>query len=93
MVINKDQSNAHSVRLAFDSGSGTAQGFSGTVTMVTFGSDQYVWRSDGANSHADPENPPVSAKISGGPGTVFSVPRSSVTVLRGKIGIAQSEKR
>jgi NedA-like, galactose-binding domain len=93
MVINKDQSNAHSVRLAFDSGSGTAHGFSGTVTMVTFGSDQYVWRSDGANSHADPENPPVSTKISGGPGTVFTVPRSSVTVLRGKIGSAQLEKR
>ena len=92
MVINKDQSNAHSVRLAFDSGSGTAPGFSGSVTMVTFGSDQYVWRSDGANSHADPENLPVSTKVSGGPGAVFSVPRSSVTVLRGKIGIAQSEK-
>jgi hypothetical protein len=86
MLINKDQSNAHSVRIGFDTGIGTAQVFSGPVTMITFGNEQYVWHSDGLNSHADPENPPVSSMVSAGPDSTFALPAASVTVLRGKIG-------
>jgi hypothetical protein len=29
--------------------------------MVTFGSEQYVWKPDGAKSYADPDGPPVAA--------------------------------
>ena len=36
------------------------ESFSGPVTLVTFGSEQYVWINDGPNSHADPDNPPVA---------------------------------
>ena len=89
MLVNKDQTNAHSVRIAFDNGTRTTQSFSGAVTTVTFGSEQYVWHSDGANSHADPETAPVSRPVSGSPEATFTLPRASVTVLRGKVGSSQ----
>lgn len=60
--------------------------FSGPVTFVTFGSAQYVWINDGPNSHADPDNPPVATTIKGEPGTGYTLPKASVTVLRGKVG-------
>ena len=85
MLINKDQANSHTVRIVFDDSSGLAQSFSGPVTIITFGSDQYVWHSDGLNSHADPENPPVTSTVSGGRQTTFTLPRASVTILRGNI--------
>ena len=84
MLINKDQSNSHTVHVVFDTGT-TAQVFSGPVTMITFGSDQYVWHSDGPNSHPDPENPPATNPVPGGPQATFTLPKASVTVLRGKI--------
>jgi hypothetical protein len=86
LVINKDQSNAHSVRIAFDGGHGPPQSFSGVVTLISFGSEQYVWHSEGPNSHADPEKAPVSSTVSSNAGTTFTLPRASITVLRGKIG-------
>jgi len=41
------------------------RGFTGPVTMVTFGSEQYVWKPDGAKSYADPDGPPVARVIQG----------------------------
>jgi len=84
MLINKDQSNSHIVHVVFDTGI-TAQVFSGPITMISFGSDQYVWHSDGPNSHPDPENPPATSTVAGGPQATFTLPQASVTVLRGKI--------
>jgi F5/8 type C domain len=85
LLINKDQSNSHTVRIAFDGGTGPAESFSGSITMITFGSDQYVWHSDGPNSHPDPENPPLTSTVNAGPQTIFTLPKASITVLRGKI--------
>jgi hypothetical protein len=59
--------------------------FSGPVTQVSFGSEQYVWKDDGANSYADPDGPPVGATLAGGPKTLFTLPKASVTVLRGRV--------
>ena len=53
--------------------------------MVTFGSEQYVWKNDGENSHADPDGPPFAATVAGGPAATFTLPKASVTVLRGPI--------
>ena len=86
LLINKDQSNAHTVEVQFEREGGKTQVFSGPVTMISFGSEQYMWHSVGATSHADPENPPVSHMLSGGPEGRFTLPRASVTVLRGKPG-------
>jgi F5/8 type C domain len=84
MVINKDQSNAHKVRVIFDDGSGTAKSFAGRVTVATFGSDQYVWHSLGAKSHPDPNDPPVTTAMQGGTQVWFTLPKASVTILRGQ---------
>ncbi len=85
MVINKDPSNSHLVHLVFDQSTGTPKTFSGPVTMVTFGSTQYAWHSEGPNSHADPNVPPVTTTVQGGAGASFTLPRSSLNVLRGTV--------
>jgi hypothetical protein len=84
MLVNRDETHPHSVRVVFnDAGKDTS--FNGPVRDVTFGSEQYVWINDGANSHADPDHAPVGTTISSAPQTVFVLPKASITVLRGKI--------
>ena len=85
MVINKDQSNPHRVNIAFDAGSGVQHSFAGPVTITTFGSEQYVWRSMGPQSHPDPNLPPVSKTVQPAAGNSFILPKASLNVLRGKI--------
>jgi hypothetical protein len=86
MLVNRDQLNAHTVRVLFDDSSGHRQGFfSGPVRMVTFGSEQYVWHSEGRNGHPDPDGPPVTSTLSGGAEAVFRLPKASLTVLRGRV--------
>ncbi|HET9307768.1 MAG TPA: discoidin domain-containing protein [Candidatus Sulfotelmatobacter sp.] len=79
MLINKDQSNPHEVRIAYDD----ARAFSGPVSLVTFGSEQYMWKSDGPNGHPDPNDPPVTKTLPAGTQTI-TLPKASVTVIRGK---------
>jgi hypothetical protein len=86
LLINKDQSNSHTVQVQFETDAGKVLTLSGPVTMISFGSDQYVWHSVGVNSRADPENPPVTRTFSGGSEVSFTLPQASVTVLRGKAG-------
>jgi hypothetical protein len=85
MLVNRDEANPHNVRVAFSSGKGQGA-FKGPVTLVTFGSEQYVWINDGPNSHADPDHPPVASVITANPQTAFTLPKASITVLRGKVG-------
>jgi hypothetical protein len=47
-----------------------------------------VWVNDGANSHADPDHPPVGTTITADASTVYTLPKASVTVIRGKISEA-----
>jgi hypothetical protein len=86
MLVNRDETNAHAVRVVFDDAkTGSATSFSGPTTLVTFGSEQYVWINDGPNSHADPDHPPVSTTIQADKQTIFNLPKASVTVLRGRV--------
>ena len=86
MLVNRDESTAHTVRVAFDdSGSKRTTAFSGPVAVVTFGSEQYVWKSDGPRSHADPDGPPYGTFANGNAETTFTLPKASITVLRGRI--------
>ena len=80
MIINKDQTNPHKVHVVFDDGTASGKSFSGSVSMVTFGSEQYVWRSEAINSRPDPNTPPVRSII---PGDVIELPKASLNVLRG----------
>jgi hypothetical protein len=87
LVINKDPSNAHEVNLTFENdGKEVAQGFSGTVKMVTFGAAEYVWHSSGPTSHADPDGPPKRSDVAWKEGQKVLLPKASVTVLTGKVG-------
>jgi hypothetical protein len=86
MLVNRDETHPHKVRVVFeDSTVGHKTSFSGPVTLVTFGSEQYVWKNDGENSHADPDGPPVAMTIAGGPTTTLTLPKASITVLRGEV--------
>jgi F5/8 type C domain len=86
MLVNRDETSAHTVRVQFeDSRSKQNAPFSGPVNFVTFGSEQYVWINDGLNSHADPDHPPVGTTIAASSQTVFTLPKASITVLRGKV--------
>jgi ribulose bisphosphate carboxylase small subunit len=86
MLVNRDETSPHTVRVQFeDSKSKQNASFAGQVTLVTFGSEQYVWINDGLNSHADPDHPPVATTLAAGPNIVFTLPKASITVLRGKV--------
>jgi hypothetical protein len=86
LLVNRDENNSHPVKVVFGDSNTTRKGyFKGPVTMVTFGSEQYVWRDTGLASHADPDGPPVTTTIKGGRDATFTLPKASITVLRGKI--------
>ncbi|HEV2117262.1 MAG TPA: discoidin domain-containing protein [Terriglobales bacterium] len=85
LLVNRDQSNAHAVRPMFQNENGSARSFSGRVSVVSFGSTQYVWHSDGAYSRPDPGGPPLEATVEAGTNTVFTLPKASITVLRGRV--------
>jgi hypothetical protein len=91
MLVNRDESNPHSVRVAFENSANQRHGFfSGPIDVVKFGSEQYVWINDGTNSHADPDHPPVGETVDADAQTVFALPKASITVLRGKVrGLAE----
>jgi hypothetical protein len=82
LLINKDQMNGHAVRVAFDDGSGE-KSFAGEIEIASFGSEQYMWKSEGANSHPEPNDPPVRRSL---PTGTVRLPKASVTVVRGKVG-------
>jgi hypothetical protein len=86
MLVNRDETQPHTIRVQFeDSQSKRKESFSGPVRFVTFGSEQYTWINDGPNSHADPDGPPRAVTIDANAGTAYTLPKASVSVLRGKI--------
>jgi len=86
MLVNRDEMNPHTVKVIFEDPKKKRNAyFSGPVTLTTFGSEQYVWRDEGKNSHADPDGPPIGRTLSGGPRTSYTLPKASVTVLRGRV--------
>jgi len=86
MLVNKDPSNAHAVKIEFGEANRTKlRHFAGPVTMVTFGAEQYIWHPDGAKSHADPDGPPATSTLNAKSGDIFTLPKVSVTVLRGNL--------
>jgi len=84
LLINKDRENAHSIQIAFEN-DGKSGHFSGAVRTVTFGSEQYVWHGQDATAHAEPNLPPVVSSVDTSVQSVFTLPKASVTVLRGEV--------
>ena len=63
MLVNRDETAPHTVRIQFEDSKKQNASFSGPVNLVTFGSEQYVWINDGPNSHADPDHAPVATTV------------------------------
>jgi hypothetical protein len=84
MIINKDQSNPHDIKLAFEGAGTSGTALAGPITMTTFGSEQYMWKSEGPNSHPDPNQPPISKTLPPSTSSV-TLPKASVTILRAKL--------
>ena len=83
MLINKDESNAHTVAVTFhNSTTGANQYFNGTVVVETFGSAQYQWIPNGADGVANPDGPAASSTAPGGEGVIYTLPPASITILR-----------
>jgi hypothetical protein len=94
MMVNRDQNSPHTVRVRFeDSAKKQTTSFSGAVTSVSFGSEQYEWKNDASNSHADPDGPPVTTVVSESRQRIFLLPKASITVLRGAIERAADTQR
>jgi hypothetical protein len=92
LIINKDQDNSHSVKIAFDDASQSAIGaFSGQLTIKTFGKAQYQWHP--ATLSADPDGPIASTTITADPSTSIDLPASSITVLRGNIKFSDTTRK
>jgi F5/8 type C domain len=85
MLVNRDENNGHAVRIAFSDSGNHESSFSGPVRFVTFGSEQYVWINDGPNSRPDPDNPPIATTLDANAETVFTLPKASISVVRGKV--------
>jgi hypothetical protein len=86
LLVNKDAANSHAIHIRFSDGAtNSLRHFDGKVSATTFGAEQYVWHPDGANSHADPDGPPAVSSLNAKSDTSFTLPRASITVLRGKI--------
>ena len=84
LLINKDQVEAHSIAVTFQN-SGVSQYFTGSVTQVTFGAQQYVWNPDNANGYPSPDGPVVTSTEPGGSGVIYTLPAASINVLRGNV--------
>jgi hypothetical protein len=56
MAVNRDQQNAHRVRIAFDGSADKESGFAGPVETLTFGSAQYQWHPAQTRFMAHAEN-------------------------------------
>jgi hypothetical protein len=85
MLVNRDENNPHSVRVAFSGPGNRGSSFTGPVRFATFGRGQYVWINDGPNSHPDPDNPPIATTVDANSDTIFTLPKASISVLRGKV--------
>ncbi len=86
LLVNKDRENDRQVSIVFSNAqSKRTLHFDGKVERVTLGPAEYQWR-DGANGgHAEPDGPASTVTLNGGAGATYTLPKSSIVVLRGKI--------
>jgi hypothetical protein len=90
LLVNRDQENAHKVRIEFRDPSGE-RFFSGAVTVLTFGSAQYQWHPTELGGFPDPDRPAVKATVTAGADTSYDLPKASITVVRGAIAGASGK--
>jgi hypothetical protein len=85
LIINKDQENAHEVKLSFrNEDTSRETSFTGPIDMVAFGSAQYRW--DPLKKLAESQGPTKSSINIEGTNKTIELPAASLVVLRGKLG-------
>jgi hypothetical protein len=87
LLVNRDPSNAHAVRIVFDGAvPGRTATFAAPARFVTFGAEQYTWRSggdgDGSDAGPQPDGPSVEGVVRG---DTVTLPRASISVVRGRL--------
>jgi len=85
MLVNKDHEHPHKVMIEFHDHGNKTRTFAGSVTMITFGKEQYQWHAGRKQGYADPDHPPVKAVIQSNHDTIYNLPPASLTVLRGTL--------
>lgn len=85
LLVNRDENNPHTVKIVFEGEGKDAATFATGVSGITFGSEQYVWKNMGTASHADPDHPPVALAAADGSRDTFTLPKASISVVRGRI--------
>lgn len=86
LLVNKDQNTAHNLSVTFNDQAGSGNHyFNGSVTQISFGSANYTWHPAGANGYASPDGPATTSSQGGGQNVTYTLPKSSITVLRGAI--------
>ena len=81
LLVNRDLAAAHDVTLAF----GGSRHLAGPVVQSSFGAAQYGWIEAGRHSHPAPDEPASTTHVQGGAGTLYHLPRASVTILDGRV--------
>jgi len=84
MLVNKDQLNAQDVRIVFQDRAATRH-FAGEIDRITFGSEQYEWHPSLTGGSAEPDGPAFKSKVTAVPHTRYTLPKASITVLRGRL--------
>jgi F5/8 type C domain len=86
MLVNRDQENAHTVRIQFDgSAANGTRFFAGAVNVSTFGSAQYQWHPTREGGFPDPDGPAAKSTVNASADTAYELPKASMTVVRGAI--------
>jgi hypothetical protein len=86
MLINKDYDHPNPVHISFhDSDANRDTSFTGQVTMITFGKEQYQWHPDRKRGHADPDGPARTSTLKADQDVQYELPAASVTVIRGML--------
>jgi len=87
MLVNKDHDNEREVKVVFaDPETHHDRFFTGRVDRITFGDAEYQWHAEGTSGRADPDGPPSKSTVTGGAEALYNLPKTSIVVLRGKIG-------
>lgn len=85
MLVNKDHNHAHKVAIEFQDHGNKTQNFTGDVTMITFGKEQYQWHPARKQGYADPDHPPVKSIVQASHDMTYNLPPASLTIVRGKL--------
>jgi hypothetical protein len=85
MLVNKDHDHGHKVTIEFRGSGDQTQSFTGDVTMITFGREQYQWHPARKQGHADPDQPPVKTVVQASDDMTYNLPPASLTIVRGKL--------